>query len=121
MKFSCYKNRLERKTVKRKRVFATLKVIGTVLEQLAKEVSPEEAQGLISEELKRMMESDAAMTEDLIAYNIIPLDAPVVTNVITSFPEVNSNTEYHFIFFILSVQLLLYYLYSYSRFHIFFT
>nr|KAJ0227390.1 hypothetical protein LSAT_V11C100026950 [Lactuca sativa] len=81
---------LERKTVKRKRVFATLKVIGTVLEQLAKEVSPEEAQGLISEELKRMMESDAAMTEDLIAYNIIPLDAPVVTNVITSFPEVRA-------------------------------
>ncbi|KAJ9549228.1 hypothetical protein OSB04_021771 [Centaurea solstitialis] len=81
---------LERKTVKRKRVFATLKVLGTVLEQLTKEVSPEEAEGLIPEELKRVMESDAAMTEDLIAYNIIPLDAPAITNAITSFPEVRA-------------------------------
>lgn len=43
--------RLERKTVKRKRVFATLKVLGTVLEQLTKEVSPEEAGRLIPEEV----------------------------------------------------------------------
>ena len=77
--------------MKRKRVFATLKVLGTVLEQLAKEVSPEEAEGLIPQDLKRVIESDAAMTEDLIAYNIIPLDAPGVTNAITSFPEVNTN------------------------------
>lgn len=34
------------------------------------------------------MESDAAMTEDLIAYNIIPLDAPNITNSIVSLPEV---------------------------------
>ena len=39
-------------------------------------------------QLKRVIESDAAMTEDLIAYNIIPLDAPALTNAITSFPEV---------------------------------
>lgn len=37
-----------------------------------------------------MIESDAAMTEDLVAYNIIPLDAPTMTNVITSFAEVSS-------------------------------
>ncbi|MFS7907498.1 putative 1,3-beta-glucan synthase [Helianthus anomalus] len=81
---------LERKTLKRKKVFATLKVLGTVLEQLSKEVSAEEAEGLIPEELKQMMEADAAMTEDLIAYNIIPLDAPALTNAITSFPEVRA-------------------------------
>ncbi|KAL4579726.1 hypothetical protein LXL04_015889 [Taraxacum kok-saghyz] len=81
---------LERKTMQRKRVFATLKVLGTVLEQLAKEVSPEEAERLIPQDLKRVIESDAAMTEDLIAYNIIPLDAPAVTNAITSFPEVRA-------------------------------
>lgn len=40
-------------------------------------------------QLKRVIESDAAMTEDLIAYNIIPLDAPAMTNAITSFPEVS--------------------------------
>lgn len=33
--------RLERKTVKRKRVFATLKVLGTVLEQLSEEIPDE--------------------------------------------------------------------------------
>ncbi|CAK9159583.1 unnamed protein product, partial [Ilex paraguariensis] len=81
---------LERKTVKRKRVFATLKVLGSVLEQLTEEVSPEEAEKLIPEELKRVMESDAAMTQDLVAYNIIPLDAPTITNVIISFPEVRA-------------------------------
>lgn len=44
-------NRLERNNVKRKKVFATLKVLGTVLEQLTKEVSPEEAERLIPEEV----------------------------------------------------------------------
>lgn len=81
---------LERKTVKRKRVFATLKVLGTVLEELTKEVSPEDAGRLIPDELKRVMESDAAMTEDLIAYNIIPLDVPTITNAIVSLPEVRA-------------------------------
>ncbi|KAF1878778.1 hypothetical protein Lal_00047450 [Lupinus albus] len=71
---------LERKTVQRKRVFATLKVLGTVLEQLTKE---------IPDELKQVMESDSALTEDLVAYNIIPLDAPS-TNAIVLFPEVQA-------------------------------
>ena len=39
-------------------------------------------------QIKRMMESDAVMTEDLIAYNIIPLDAPMTSNAIVSFSEV---------------------------------
>ncbi|XP_006354195.1 callose synthase 9 [Solanum tuberosum] len=80
---------LERKTVQRKKVLATLKVLGNVLEQLTKEVSPEEVDRLIPEELKRMMESDAAMTED-VAYNIIPLDTTSTTNVIVSFSEVRA-------------------------------
>lgn len=65
--------------MKRKRVFATLKVLGTVLEQLSEE---------IPDELKRVMESDSASTEDLIAYNIIPIDATTSTNAIVFFPEV---------------------------------
>lgn len=72
---------LERKTVKRKRIFASLRVLGMVIEQL----SPE-----IPEELKSLMESDSAMTEDLIAYNIIPLDAPSLTNSIMSLLEVQA-------------------------------
>lgn len=35
-----------------------------------------------------MIESDAAMTEDMLPFNIIPLDAPSLTNPIVSFPEV---------------------------------
>ncbi|XP_017218249.1 callose synthase 9 isoform X1 [Daucus carota subsp. sativus] len=88
--FSGNLGELERKTVKRKRVFATLKVLGTVLEQLSKEVSSEDADRLIPDELKRMIKSDAAMTEDLVSYNIIPLDAPTIGNVITSFGEVQA-------------------------------
>ncbi|GAV74732.1 Glucan_synthase domain-containing protein/FKS1_dom1 domain-containing protein [Cephalotus follicularis] len=79
--FSGNLGELERKTLKRKRVFATLKVLGNVLEQLTKE---------IPEELRRVIESDAAMTEDLVAYNIIPLDAPTITNAIVSFTEVQA-------------------------------
>lgn len=88
--FSGNLGELERKTVKRKRVFATLKILGEVLEELTKEISPEDAEILISEELKRVIESDAAMTEDIILYNIIPLDAPTIANAIVSFPEVKA-------------------------------
>ncbi|XP_020260119.1 callose synthase 9 [Asparagus officinalis] len=88
--FSGNLKELERKSVKRKKVFATLKVLGMVLEELTKEMSPEAADRLIPEEMKRVMESDAAMSEDVVSYNIIPLDAPSVTNVIASFPEVRA-------------------------------
>ncbi|XP_057776741.1 callose synthase 9 [Salvia miltiorrhiza] len=88
--FSGNLGELERKTVKRKRVLATLRVLGNVLGQLTKDVSAEEAERLIPEELKRVIESDAAMTEDLLPYNIIPLDAPSLTNPIVSFPEVQA-------------------------------
>ncbi|KAH6814902.1 glucan synthase-like 10 [Perilla frutescens var. frutescens] len=88
--FSGNLGELERKTVKRKRVLATLRVLGNVLEQLTKDVSAEEAERLIPEELRRVIESDAAMTEDLLPYNIIPLDAPSLTNPIVSFSEVRA-------------------------------
>ncbi|XP_058198210.1 callose synthase 9 isoform X2 [Rhododendron vialii] len=91
--FSGNLGELERKTVKRKRVFATLKVLGTVLVELTREVSPEDAESLIPDELKRVIESDAAMTEDLIAYNIIPLDTPTTTNAIVSLPEVQASVS----------------------------
>ncbi|KAE9618585.1 putative 1,3-beta-glucan synthase [Lupinus albus] len=43
----------------------------------------------VSFQLKQVMESDSALTEDLVAYNIIPLDAPS-TNAIVLFPEVQA-------------------------------
>ncbi|GAB4846294.1 Callose synthase 9 [Ancistrocladus abbreviatus] len=88
--FSGNLGELERKTKKRRKVFATLKVLGDVLEQMNKEVSPEDAESLIPEELKRVMASDAAMTEDLIAYNIIPLDISTIANAIVTLPEVRA-------------------------------
>ncbi|KAL6957842.1 hypothetical protein U1Q18_032112 [Sarracenia purpurea var. burkii] len=39
------------------------------------------------------MESDAAMTEDLIPYNIIPLDVPTIANAIVSLPEVQASVS----------------------------
>ncbi|XP_022642871.1 callose synthase 9-like [Vigna radiata var. radiata] len=74
--------KLECITVKRKRVFATLKVLGTLLEQLSEE---------IPDELKQVMDSNSALTEDLIAYKIIPLDTSSSTNVIVSLPEVQAS------------------------------
>lgn len=44
-------NRLERKTRKRKKVLATLKVLWSVIEDMTKEISPEDAKNLISEEV----------------------------------------------------------------------
>ncbi|VFR02625.1 unnamed protein product [Cuscuta campestris] len=90
--FSGNLGELERKTIKRKKVQGTLKVLGTVLEQLSKELPHEEAERLIPRELKNMMESDAAMIEDL-AYNIIPFDVTTTTNFIVSFPEVCAATS----------------------------
>ncbi|KAF3321079.1 callose synthase 9 [Carex littledalei] len=81
---------LERKSILRKRVHATLRVLGTVVQDLTKELSPDAASGLISEEEKRMMEKDAEMTEDVVAYNIIPIDCPTTTNDIVSFSEVRA-------------------------------
>jgi len=37
------------------------------------------------------------MSEDTIAYNIIPLDAPVTTNATTTFPEVRNFLFYTFV------------------------
>ncbi|KAJ0077028.1 hypothetical protein Patl1_36611 [Pistacia atlantica] len=40
--------------------------------------------------VQQMIEFDAAMTKDLIAYNLIPLDAPIRVDVIVSFAEVRA-------------------------------
>lgn len=45
-------------------------------------------------QLKHVIDSDAAMSEDTIAYNIVPLDAPVTTNATTTFPEVGISLHF---------------------------
>ena len=42
----------------------------------------------VCQQLKHVIDSDAAISEDTIAYNIIPLEAHVTTNAITGFPGV---------------------------------
>lgn len=97
--FSGNLGELERKTLKRKKVLATLKVLWSVIEDMTKEISPEDAKKLISEEMKKVMQKDAARTEDVVPYNIIPLDAlSSTTNAIVNFPEVRaaiSTLQYH--------------------------
>ncbi|RLN41050.1 callose synthase 9 [Panicum miliaceum] len=97
--FSGNLGELERKTLKRKKVLATLKVLWSVIEDMTKEISPEDAKNLISEEMKKVMQKDAARTEDVVPYNIIPLDAlSSTTNAIVTFPEVRatiSTLQYH--------------------------
>ncbi|CAL4937331.1 unnamed protein product [Urochloa decumbens] len=97
--FSGNLGELERKTLKRKKVLATLKVLWSVIEDMTKEISPEDAKNLISEEMKKVMQKDAARTEDVVPYNIIPLDAlSSTTNAVVTFPEVRaaiSSLQYH--------------------------
>lgn len=89
--FSGNLGELERKTRKRKKVLATLKVLWSVIEDMTKDISPEDANKLISEEMKRVMQKDAARTEDVVPYNIIPLDSLTsTTNAIVNFPEVRA-------------------------------
>jgi callose synthase len=43
--------------------------------------------------MKRVMQKDAERTEDVVAYNIIPLDALSTTNDIVNFPEVKFRVD----------------------------
>ncbi|KAF8094628.1 hypothetical protein N665_0358s0010 [Sinapis alba] len=74
-----FTDEVERKIAERKRIFANLKVLEHVLEQVSKEILEE-----------HVSDSDAAMSEDIVAYNIVPLDAPVAANATTAFPEVQA-------------------------------
>ncbi|KMZ65956.1 1,3-beta-glucan synthase [Zostera marina] len=81
---------LERKTLRRKKVFATLKVLARVLAKLTEEISPDGGEKLISDEVENMMKLDAEMTEDVVAYNIVPLDSSSDANKIAFLPEVKA-------------------------------
>ncbi|XP_011072986.1 callose synthase 10 [Sesamum indicum] len=71
-----------------KKVFATLRALVEVMEALSKDAAPDGVGRLIMEELRRIKKSDATISGDLIPYNIVPLEAPSLTNAIGYFPEV---------------------------------
>lgn len=70
-----------------RKVFATLRALIEVMKELSKDAAPEVGK-LIMEELRRIKKSDATLSGELTPYNIIPLEAPSLTNAIGVFPEV---------------------------------
>uniref|UniRef100_A0A7N0RAG3 1,3-beta-glucan synthase n=1 Tax=Kalanchoe fedtschenkoi TaxID=63787 RepID=A0A7N0RAG3_KALFE len=66
-----------------KKTFAILRALIEVMEALSENAAPDVGR-LIKEELRRIKRADG----ELIPYNIVPLDAPSITNAIGVFPEV---------------------------------
>ncbi|CAD6212301.1 unnamed protein product [Miscanthus lutarioriparius] len=71
-----------------KKVFATLRALLDVLENLVGQSPTDRLHRQILEEIKKIKRSDAALRGELMPYNIVPLDAPSsVANIIGFFPE----------------------------------
>ncbi|GAB2240870.1 hypothetical protein Droror1_Dr00021388 [Drosera rotundifolia] len=73
--------------MERRKVFSTLRALIEVMDVLSKDATPSVGR-LIMEELRRVKRSDATLSLDLTPYNIVPLDAPPLTNAIGTFPEI---------------------------------
>nr|XP_043615272.1 callose synthase 10 isoform X2 [Erigeron canadensis] len=71
-----------------KKVLTTLRALVEVMEALSKDIPPDGVGRLIIEEVKRLKKVDKGLSEDLIPYNIVPLEAPSLTNAIGFYPEV---------------------------------
>ncbi|BFG32377.1 hypothetical protein CerSpe_186510 [Prunus speciosa] len=71
-----------------KKTIATLRALVEVMEALSKYADPNGVGRLITEELRRIKNTDATLSVELTAYNIVPLEAPSLTNAIGVFPEV---------------------------------
>uniref|UniRef100_A0A5B7BUS1 1,3-beta-glucan synthase n=1 Tax=Davidia involucrata TaxID=16924 RepID=A0A5B7BUS1_DAVIN len=85
--FSANMADLEIRSSEMKKVFATLRALIVVMEVLSKDADPG-VRRLIEEELGRIKTSDTALSRELTPYNIVPLEAPSLTNAIGFFPEV---------------------------------
>ncbi|XP_058180516.1 callose synthase 10 isoform X2 [Rhododendron vialii] len=79
---------LELRSSEMKKVFATLRALVEVMEALSKDAAPDGVERLIVEEVRKIKESDAPLAGELTPYNIVPLEAPSLTNAIGFFPEV---------------------------------
>ncbi|KAL4178545.1 hypothetical protein AMTRI_Chr13g115600 [Amborella trichopoda] len=88
--FSSNLGERERRSKEMKKVYATLRALVEVMEALSKDAHPDEVGRLVHEELKKIEQSDATLKDELTPYNIIPLDAPSLTNAIGIFPEVKA-------------------------------
>ncbi|KAA8540725.1 hypothetical protein F0562_024356 [Nyssa sinensis] len=86
--FSANLGDLEIRSSEMRKVFATLRALIEVMEALSKDAAPDGVGRIIMEELRRLKKSDAALSGELTPYNIVPLEAPSLTNAIGFFPEV---------------------------------
>ncbi|XP_058227988.1 callose synthase 10-like isoform X2 [Rhododendron vialii] len=80
--------RLELRSSEMKKVFATLRALVEVMEAPSKDAAPDGVGRLIVEEVRKIKKSDAPLLGELTPYNIVPLEAPSLTNAIGFFPEV---------------------------------
>ncbi|KAI3499518.1 hypothetical protein L1887_35319 [Cichorium endivia] len=81
-----------------KKVFTTLRALVEVMEVLSKDAAPDGVGRYIAEEIKRLKKTDKGLSGDLTPYNIVPLDAPSLSNAIGFYPEVRaaiSALRYH--------------------------
>lgn len=88
-----FSSELEIRSLEMRKVIATLRALVEVLEALSKDADPEGVGRLIKEELRRIKKADAALSGELTPYNIVPLEAPSITNAIGFFPEVRGATS----------------------------
>ncbi|KAI9108924.1 hypothetical protein K1719_020229 [Acacia pycnantha] len=86
--FSSNLGELELRSSEMRKVIATLRALVEVMEALSKDADPDGVGRLIMEELRKIKNSRATLSAELIPYNIIPLEAPSFTNPIRVFPEV---------------------------------
>uniref|UniRef100_A0A803P8P0 1,3-beta-glucan synthase n=2 Tax=Cannabis sativa TaxID=3483 RepID=A0A803P8P0_CANSA len=86
--FSTDFGKMEMKSLEMKKIVATLRALVEVMEALSKEADPRGVGGLIKEELRRIKSSEATLSGEFTPYNIVPLEAPSLTNAIGIFPEV---------------------------------
>ncbi|KAG0453842.1 hypothetical protein HPP92_025146 [Vanilla planifolia] len=85
-----FSGEVEARVLELKKVYSTLRALIDVLELLAEINVTDVTSRRILEEVKRIKKSDATLGGDLTAYNIVPLDAPSVTNAVGYFPEVRA-------------------------------
>ncbi|XP_047316862.1 callose synthase 10 [Impatiens glandulifera] len=87
--FSTNMTELELRYSEMRKVFMTMRALVEVMEALSsKDAAPDGVGRLIMEELRRIKRSGATLERELTPYNIVPLDAPSLTNAIGTFPEI---------------------------------
>ncbi|BAT79417.1 hypothetical protein VIGAN_02229900 [Vigna angularis var. angularis] len=88
--FSSSLGELKLRSSEMRKIIATLRALVEVLEALSKDADPSGVGGLVVEELRKLKKSSVTLSGELTPYNIIPLEAPSLTNPIRIFPEVKA-------------------------------